>query len=179
MTSNHSSGNRHLIGVLYKPFCKILILVGVATLMLSVTVIWQYQQMTKRKNGYTASVTDVIKINTAGADERGQAVQKCHIHYTFNWNRVQYTDVLGYRGNPTTEKCAMKAGQIIGINFDQNHPSNNAYKLDDAESSHDTFSKTASSAISIAVVGLIPLIVGILGLHSTKRAHEVGSDSAN
>ena len=163
---------RRIVGAMYQPLCKILILIGVATILLAVVTVWQYRSSTRRTATTTGTITEVDKVSGIGLDMDGSSVQKCRIGYTVEIDGKSYTDVLGYRGDPTVDKCNLVVGQLIEINYDPSHPSNNAYRVDDQLSDHDTLDETVASAASIGAVGLVPLIIGMIGLHLSKRHHD-------
>ncbi|MDO4271651.1 MAG: DUF3592 domain-containing protein [Candidatus Saccharibacteria bacterium] len=190
--SAKSNRQRRMVGAMFRPMCKILILIGVATLLLAVATLWQYQASTRRTAKTTGEITDVRKVGGIGRDENGNDNQKCRIKYKFVVNDVTYTDSLGYRGNPTAAKCQLKRGDTIDIQYDTSHPANSAYQVDEDNSNHGTLGQTIESASSIAFVGVIPIVIGIVGLrlareHRTKtnkqpkkekssRGHKFGQD---
>ena len=163
---------KQIISSMYRPLCRIFILIGIATLLLAVVVVWQYRSSTQRTAQAVGTVTEIDKVNGIGRDESGDNAQKCRIGYKVTIDGNEYTDVLGYRGDPTTDKCQLSVGQVIDINYDPSHPSNNAYTVDDETSDHGTLDQTISSAAGIAVVGLIPLAIGIVGLRIAKSRQE-------
>lgn len=167
---------RRLVGVMYRPMCKILILIGIATILLALVTVWQYRSSTTRTATTTGNITAVNKVSGIGRDEEGHNGQKCRINYRVSVAGHNYTDALGYRGDPTTAKCKLQVGQPIAINYDPHHPANNAYQVDEELSDHQTFQQTVSSTAGIAIVGLISLFIGIFGLHVANdeysRAHE-------
>ena len=124
------STSRRLIGIMFRPACQILILIGLATLLLSVVTIWQYQASTRRTKETNARVISVNKITGIGDDERGRNNQACQVDYRFRIKGDEYTAILGYRGEPTTDKCRLHSGQSVKIKYDPNHPANNAYLPD-------------------------------------------------
>lgn len=160
---------RQMLGAMFRPACKILVLIAIATLLLAVVTIWQYQASTRRNSSTTGVVTEVNKVSGVGKDADGTSAQKCRIGYKFTVGGNEYTDALGYRGDPSTSKCQLKPGQKVAINYDSNHPANNAFQVDDQNSNHGTFKQTASSAGSIAALGLIIMAVGAAGLHIANR----------
>lgn len=163
---------KQIISSMYRPLCRIFILIGIATLLLAVVVIWQYRSSTQRTAKTTGVITEIDKVNGIGRDEPGDNAQKCRIGYKVTIDGNEYTDVLGYRGDPTTDKCQLFVGQVVEINYDPSHPSNNAYVVDDETSDHGTLDQTISSATGIAVVGLIPLAIGIVGLRIARSRQE-------
>lgn len=167
-----NSRQRRIVSAMYQPVCKILILIGVATILLAIVIVWQYRSSTRRTSVTTGTITEVDKVSGVGHDLEGNDAQKCRIGYTVDIDGKSYTDVLGYRGDPTTDKCNLSIGQTIEINYDPSHPANNAYAIDDELSDHDTLDETITSATSIGLVGLVPLIIGMMGLHLAKRYHD-------
>lgn len=166
--SNHHAKRRHTIGSLYKPICKILILIGIAAVLLSIVTIWQYQGLKRRTAHTTAKVTKISKINAIGANNDDE--QKCNISYNFSLENVNYTNVTGFNsGNPTADKCHLIVNSQININYQPGYPANNAYKGDDEESTHSTYGKTVGTVASIILVGLIPMILGVVGLYITRN----------
>lgn len=168
-TSKPVDNNRKILGVLFRPFCQILVLIGVATILLSIVTIWQYRSYRQRTNQINGQITTVNKVSGIGNDETGNSSQKCRVGYKFTFNGNEYTDVLGYHGNPTTAKCNLRPGQAITINYEANHPANNAYAIDDQLSDHGTLKQTISSASGIAVVGTVPIIIGCLGIRLARQ----------
>lgn len=170
---NRSGGlnqrQRRMIGATFRPFCQILVLIGVATLMLALVTIWQYRASTRRSASITGVVTEVNKVSGVGRDSDGAEAQKCRIGYKFTIDNVEYTDVLGYRGNPTADKCHLAVGQSIDIKYDTSHPANNSYRLDDSHTDHETPGQTAVSAGGIGLVGIGTMAVGLVGLAVAKR----------
>ena len=167
-----NSRQRRIVSAMYQPVCKILILIGVATILLAIVIVWQYRSSTRRTSVTTGTITEVDKVSGVGHDLEGNDAQKCRIGYTVDIDGKSYTDVLGYRGDPTTDKCNLSIGQTIEINYDPSHPANNAYAIDDELSDHGTLDETIASATSIGLVGLVPLIIGMMGLHLAKRYHD-------
>ena len=173
---NHQKSDRagqlrrqRIVGSMYRPLCKILILIGIATILLAIVVVWQYRASVKRTSTTIGQVTEVDKVNGVGNDEHGDNAQKCRIGYRVSIDGVDYTDVLGHRGDPTVDKCNLSVGETIQIKYDPQHPANNAYLVDDETSDHQTVGETIGSAVTIAIVGLVPLIIGMLGLFVANR----------
>lgn len=165
------STSRRLIGIMFRPACQILILIGLATLLLSVVTIWQYQASTRRTKETTARVISVNKITGIGNDERGRNNQACQVDYRFRIKGDEYTAILGYRGEPTTDKCRLHSGQSVKIKYDPNHPANNAYLPDHQNSGKKTLRQTIFASGSIAATGIIPIIIGMVGLRIAKHRH--------
>lgn len=163
---------RRIVSSMYRPLCRIFILIGIATLLLAMVVVWQYRSSTKRTATTTGTITEVDKVSGVGQDEHGDSIQKCRIGYTVKIDGHDYTDVLGYRGDPTVSKCSLSVGQTIEVKYDPQHPSNNSYSIDDAQSDHGTLDQAISSAIGIGIVGLIPLVIGVLGLRIANKHRE-------
>ncbi|GEM_PF-6645914 len=158
-----------ILGQLYKPTCRVLILIGIATLLLACTSIWQHYSLTRRTMQTDGKVTRVSKVSGVGKNEKGQDNQKCQINYEITVDGRTYTDAMGYHGTPTIEKCQLSAGQIIKVEYDKHRPSNSSYHDDTVTSRHRTLSDVLQSAIGTAVVGIIPIIIGVLGLKVAKR----------
>ena len=165
------STSRRLIGIMFRPACQILILIGLATLLLSVATIWQYQASTRRTKETTARVISVNKITGIGNDERGRNNQACQVDYRFRIKGDEYTAILGYRGEPTTDKCRLHDGQSVKVKYDPNHPANNAYLPDHQNSGKKTLRQTIFASGSIAATGIIPIIIGVVGLRIAKHRH--------
>ena len=168
----HTAYNRRIIGAAYRPLCKILILIGMATIGLAMAIAWQYNSSTKRTKFATGTITEVNRVSGIGKDSDGDSTQKCRIHYVANINGDEYTDRLGYRGEPTTDKCDLTIGSSIDISYDPAHPLNNAYLVDDQTSNHGTLKDTVISSLTITAVGAIPLVVGIIGLRMDNKRNE-------
>lgn len=156
---------------MFRPACQILILIGLATLLLSVVTIWQYQASTRRTKETTARVISVNKITGIGNDERGRNNQACQVDYRFRIKGDEYTAILGYRGEPTTDKCRLHSGQSVKIKYDPNHPANNAYLPDHQNSGKKTLRQTIFASGSIAATGIVPIIIGMVGLRIAKHRH--------
>ena len=156
---------------MFRPACQILILIGLATLLLSVVTIWQYQASTRRTKETNARVISVNKITGIGDDERGRNNQACQVDYRFRIKGDEYTAILGYRGEPTTDKCRLHSGQSVKIKYDPNHPANNAYLPDHQNSGKKTLRQTIFASGSIAATGIIPIIIGVVGLRIAKHRH--------
>lgn len=165
------STSRRLIGIMFRPACQILILIGLATLLLSVVTIWQYQASTRRTKETNARVISVNKITGIGDDERGRNNQACQVDYRFRIKGDEYTAILGYRGEPTTDKCRLHSGQSVKIKYDPNHPANNAYLPDHQNSGKKTLHQTIFASGSIAATGIVPIIIGMVGLRIAKHRH--------
>lgn len=165
------STSRRLIGIMFRPACQILILIGLATLLLSIVTIWQYQASTRRTKETTARVISINKITGVGDDERGRNNQACQVDYRFRIKGDEYTAILGYRGEPTTDKCRLHNGQSVKIKYDPNHPANNAYLPDHQNSGKKTLRQTIFASGSIAATGIIPIIIGVVGLRIAKHRH--------
>ena len=165
------STSRRLIGIMFRPACQILILIGLATLLLSVVTIWQYQASTRRTKETNARVISVNKITGIGDDERGRNNQACQVDYRFRIKGDEYTAILGYRGEPTTDKCRLHSGQSVKIKYDPNHPANNAYLPDHQNSGKKTLRQTIFASGSIAATGIVPIIIGVVGLRIAKHRH--------
>ena len=165
------STSRRLIGIMFRPACQILILIGLATLLLSVVTIWQYQASTRRTKETSARVISVNKITGIGNDERGRNNQACQVDYRFRIKGDEYTAILGYRGEPTTDKCRLHSGQSVKIKYDPNHPANNAYLPDHQNSGKKTLRQTIFASGSIAATGIVPIIIGMVGLRIAKHRH--------
>lgn len=165
------STSRRLIGIMFRPACQILILIGLATLLLSIVTIWQYQASTRRTKETHARVISVNKITGIGNDERGRNNQACQVDYRFRIKGDEYTAILGYRGEPTTDKCHLHNGQSVKIKYDPNHPANNAYLPDHQNSGKKTLRQTIFASGSIAATGIIPIIIGVVGLRIAKHRH--------
>lgn len=165
------STSRRLIGIMFRPACQILILIGLATLLLSVVTIWQYQASTRRTKETNARVISVNKITGIGDDERGRNNQACQVDYHFRIKGDEYTAILGYRGEPTTDKCRLHSGQSVKIKYDPNHPANNAYLPDHQNSGKKTLRQTIFASGSIAATGIVPIIIGMVGLRIAKHRH--------
>lgn len=165
------STSRRLIGIMFRPACQILILIGLATLLLSVVTIWQYQASTRRTKETTARVISINKITGIGDDERGRNNQACQVDYRFRIKGDEYTAILGYRGEPTTDKCRLHSGQSVKIKYDPNHPANNAYLPDHQNSGKKTLRQTIFASGSIAATGIVPIIIGMVGLRIAKHRH--------
>ena len=165
------STSRRLIGIMFRPACQILILIGLATLLLSVVTIWQYQASTRRTKETNARVINVNKITGIGDDERGRNNQACQVDYRFRIKGDEYTAILGYRGEPTTDKCRLHSGQSVKIKYDPNHPANNAYLPDHQNSGKKTLRQTIFASGSIAATGIVPIIIGMVGLRIAKHRH--------
>ena len=165
------STSRRLIGIMFRPACQILILIGLATLLLSVVTIWQYQASTRRTKETTARVISINKITGIGNDERGRNNQACQVDYRFRIKSDEYTAILGYRGEPTTDKCRLHNGQSVKIKYDPNHPANNAYLPDHQNSGKKTLRQTIFASGSIAATGIVPIIIGVVGLRIAKHRH--------
>lgn len=165
------STSRRLIGIMFRPACQILILIGLATLLLSVVTIWQYQASTRRTKETHARVISVNKITGIGDDERGRNNQACQVDYRFRIKGDEYTAILGYRGEPTTDKCRLHNGQSVKIKYDPNHPANNAYLPDHQNSGKKTLRQTIFASGSIAATGIVPIIIGMVGLRIAKHRH--------
>lgn len=165
------STSRRLIGIMFRPACQILILIGLATLLLSVVTIWQYQALTRRTKETNARVISVNKITGIGDDERGRNNQACQVDYRFRIKGDEYTAILGYRGEPTTDKCRLHSGQSVKIKYDPNHPANNAYLPDHQNSGKKTLRQTIFASGSIAATGIVPIIIGMVGLRIAKHRH--------
>ena len=174
--NSHQTRRQRAIGTLYKPICKILILIGIAAVLLSIATIWQYQGLKKRTSRTTATVSKISKINAIGANNDDD--QKCNINYNFTLDGVEYTSVANFNGgNPTADKCHLAVGSQISVNYQSGHPANNAYRIDDETSTHSTYSKTVGAVISILLVGLIPLLLGITGLYIAKNRPSKSRDN--
>ena len=119
---------RRIVSAMYQPLCKILILIGIATILLAIVIVW------------------LDKVSGIGRDMDGDDAQKCRIGYTVEIDGKTYTDVLGYRGDPTVDKCDLTVGQTIDISYDPSHPANNSYLVDDESSDHGTFNEAVASA---------------------------------
>ena len=156
---------------MFRPACQILILIGLATLLLSVVTIWQYQASTRRTKETNARVISVNKITGIGDDERGRNNQACQVDYRFRIKGDEYTAILGYRGEPTTDKCRLHSGQSVKIKYDPNHPANNAYLPDHQNSGKKTLRQTIFASGSIAATGIVPIIIGMVGLRIAKHRH--------
>lgn len=165
------STSRRLIGIMFRPACQILILIGLATLLLSVVTIWQYQASTRRTKETNARVISVNKITGIGDDERGRNNQACQVDYRFRIKGDEYTAILGYRGEPTTDKCRLHNGQSVKVKYDPNHPANNAYLPDHQNSGKKTLRQTIFASGSIAATGIVPIIIGVVGLRIAKHRH--------
>ena len=165
------STSRRLIGIMFRPACQILILIGLATLLLSVVTIWQYQASTRRTKETNARVISVNKITGIGDDEHGRNNQACQVDYRFRIKGDEYTAILGYRGEPTTDKCRLHSGQSVKIKYDPNHPANNAYLPDHQNSGKKTLRQTIFASGSIAATGIVPIIIGMVGLRIAKHRH--------
>ena len=165
------STSRRLIGIMFRPACQILILIGLATLLLSVVTIWQYQASTRRTKETNARVISVNKITGIGDDERGRNNQACQVDYRFRIKGDEYTAILGYRGEPTIDKCRLHSGQSVKIKYDPNHPANNAYLPDHQNSGKKTLRQTIFASGSIAATGIVPIIIGMVGLRIAKHRH--------
>lgn len=165
------STSRRLIGIMFRPACQILILIGLATLLLSIVTIWQYQASTRRTKETNARVISVNKITGIGDDERGRNNQACQVDYRFRIKGDEYTAILGYRGEPTTDKCRLHSGQSVKIKYDPNHPANNAYLPDHQNSGKKTLRQTIFASGSIAATGIVPIIIGMVGLRIAKHRH--------
>lgn len=165
------STSRRLIGIMFRPACQILILIGLATLLLSVVTIWQYQASTRRTKETNARVISVNKITGIGDDERGRNNQACQVDYRFRIKGDEYTAILGYRSEPTTDKCRLHSGQSVKIKYDPNHPANNAYLPDHQNSGKKTLRQTIFASGSIAATGIVPIIIGMVGLRIAKHRH--------
>lgn len=165
------STSRRLIGIMFRPACQILILIGLATLLLSIVTIWQYQASTRRTKETHARVISVNKITGIGNDERGRNNQACQVDYRFRIKGDEYTAILGYRGEPTTDKCRLHNGQLVKIKYDPNHPANNAYLPDHQNSGKKTLRQTIFASGSIAAIGIVPIIIGVVGLRIAKHRH--------
>lgn len=165
------STSRRLIGIMFRPACQILILIGLATLLLSVVTIWQYQASTRRTKETNARIISVNKITGIGDDERGRNNQACQVDYRFRIKGDEYTAILGYRGEPTTDKCRLHSGQLVKIKYDPNHPANNAYLPDHQNSGKKTLRQTIFASGSIAATGIVPIIIGMIGLRIAKHRH--------
>ena len=168
----HAAYNRRIIGAAYRPLCKIFILIGIATIGLAMAIAWQYNSSTKRTELATGTITEINRVSGVGKDSDGGSTQKCRIHYVANINGDEYTDRLGYRGEPTTDKCNLTIGSTIDISYDPAHPLNNAYLVDDQTSDHGTLKNTVISSLTITAVGAIPLVVGIIGLQIDNKRNE-------
>ena len=151
---------RRIVSAMYQPLCKILILIGIATILLAVVIVWQYRSSTRRTATTTGTITEVDKVSGIGRDMDGDDAQKCRIGYTVEIDGKTYTDV---------DKCDLTVGQTIDISYDPSHPANNSYLVDDESSDHGTFNEAVASATGIALVGLVPLIIGMMGLHLARR----------
>ena len=156
---------------MFRPACQILILIGLATLLLSVVTIWQYQASTRRTKETNARIISVNKITGIGDDERGRNNQACQVDYRFRIKGDEYTAILGYRGEPTTDKCRLHSGQSVKIKYDPNHPANNAYLPDHQNSGKKTLRQTIFASGSIAATGIVPIIIGMVGLRIAKHRH--------
>lgn len=156
---------------MFRPACQILILIGLATLLLSVVTIWQYQASTRRTKETNARVISVNKITGIGNDERGRNNQACQVDYRFRIKGDEYTAILGYRGEPTTDKCRLHNGQSVKVKYDPNHPANNAYLPDHQNSGKKTLRQTIFASGSIAATGIVPIIIGVVGLRIAKHRH--------
>ena len=156
---------------MFRPACQILILIGLATLLLSIVTIWQYQASTRRTKETTARVISINKITGIGDDERGRNNQACQVDYRFRIKGDEYTAILGYRGEPTTDKCHLHNGQSVKIKYDPNHPANNAYLPDHQNSGKKTLRQTIFASGSIAATGIVPIIIGVVGLRIAKHRH--------
>ena len=156
---------------MFRPACQILILIGLATLLLSVVTIWQYQASTRRTKETTARVISINKITGIGDDERGRNNQACQVDYRFRIKGDEYTAILGYRGEPTTDKCRLHNGQSVKVKYDPNHPANNAYLSDHQNSGKKTLRQTIFASGSIAAIGIVPIIIGMVGLRIAKHRH--------
>lgn len=178
LTKSIARRQRRIIGSMYRPLCKILILIGIATILLAVVTIWQYRSSTTRTSRANGTIDRIDKISGIGRDEEGHNAQKCRISYTVNIDGVTYTDTLGYRGDPTTDKCNLSVGDTIEISYDPSHPANNAYAVDDDLSDRKTQSEALGSAGLISLVGIVPIVIGFMGLNIAKRYRENKLDSA-
>lgn len=166
---------RRAVGVMYRPVCKLLVLIGVAAILLSIATIWQYQSQKQRTKTTMATVTKISRINAIGSSSDDQ---KCNISYKFRLHDIDYISFTNFsNGNPTTDKCSLQVGSKIRVNYQPDRPANNAYKNDDAKSGHVTFGQTVGSVASIMIVGVIPLFLGIAGLYVARK--ETASKSNN
>lgn len=156
---------------MFRPACQILILIGLATLLLSIVTIWQYQASTRRTKETHARVISINKITGIGDDERGRNNQACQVDYRFRIKGDEYTAILGYRGEPTTDKCRLHNGQSVKVKYDPNHPANNAYLPDHQNSGKKTLRQTIFASGSIAATGIVPIIIGVVGLRIAKHRH--------
>lgn len=57
---------KQIISSMYRPLCRIFILIGIATLLLAVVVIWQYRSSTQRTAKTTGVITEIDKVNGIG-----------------------------------------------------------------------------------------------------------------
>lgn len=158
-----------LIGVMFQPICKILVLVGIATMLLAVATLWQYRASTVRTETAMATITEVNKVIGAGKDSDGSDIQKCRIGYRFTIDGNEYTETLGYYGEPNSDKCQLAVDDEIEIKYESSHPANNAYAADDTEEAHGTLSDALVDAGSIFAIGIIPIVLGLIGLRMAKE----------
>lgn len=169
--SKVTAKQRRIIGAMYRPLCKILILIGVATMMLAVVIAWQFNSSSKRTALTTGTITEVNRVNGISRTKTDEG-QKCRIHYKINVNGHEYSDTLGYRGDPTAEKCSLDINEQIQVTYDPDHPANNAYQADDLASDGSSFGEAVSSVATIMIVGIIPLVLGIMGLNIANKRHD-------
>ena len=169
--SRVTAKQRRIIGAMYRPLCKILILIGVATMMLAVVIAWQFNSSSKRTELTTGTITEVNRVNGISRTKTDEG-QKCRIHYKINVNGYEYSDTLGYRGDPTAEKCSLNVDEQIQVTYDPDHPANNAYQADDLASDGSSFGEAVSSVVTIMIVGIIPLVLGIMGLNIAHKRHD-------
>lgn len=158
-----------LIGVMFQPICKILVLIGIATILLAVATLWQYRASTVRTETTVATIIEVNKVIGAGKDSNGEDIQKCRIGYRFAIDGNEYTEALGYYGEPNSDKCQLSVNDTIEVKYEPSHPANNAYAADDTEEAHGTLNDALIDAGSIAVIGIIPIVLGLVGLRMAKE----------
>lgn len=142
--------------IIYRLICVVLIIAGAFGLFMSFSASEQSYRYTLRNETATATVTK----KTKETDEYGY--DTCLVAYSFTVDDTEYSSegVL-----PNNYSCKVDEGDPITIRYQSDQPLNNAYGDNKQAESVWTI-----IAVALAILGIIPLGVGFVGLIAIHKA---------
>lgn len=175
MSKRESSMRRHVrtnvvARIIYRIVCLALIIGGIGGLFMTTSAADYYHYYGKRTEKAVAEVTDIHNHNDPEYDD----VQYCDIDYKFKVNNKEYTSKTSWELLPTQANCTLSKDSQITIRYQKGNPTNNAY----GDNSQD---KTLAlmMVIALAIVGIVPLGIGFVGLIAIHKALKEEDDEAD
>ncbi len=166
MNTRESRFHRHVrtslaARIVYRVICLALIFFGVWGLFMASAASDHYRDY-KGRNAKTVGEVTAI---TSEKDARYNDVEYCYVDYKFSVRNKEYTSKTAWRLLPTQMNCQLSKDATITIRYQKDNPANNSYN----DNSQDR-EVAMLLAIGYALIGLVPLGIGFIGLVAIHKA---------